>query len=404
MADSDLPPLVWVKAQAPGFHADGSTMATFNLATVLAGYFSLHLVCLNTSITDATVTDRCCPPFTSAVVVTADHQRSKLHRAAFGAWYFAHEKLRVRPRAQSIESCRAFVRGIQDRVRSTGAAVALGEYWTVGPAVASSGANHTVLRLHDVAHENEQASPNPAGKQAINAAGLIRKAELKAANAASETLYVSNEDRRIFERLGVSNGRVIPLHVPFDSKPPDSKNHVKRPSGPVLLFLGHLDWWPNRQGLQWFLDHVFPGVLAKHPTVRLDVVGAGDIDGITVNSPRVRLLGFVDDLESTLRLATIGIVPITAGTGVKTKTLKMLAAGLPVVSTTSGLRGTSGVTGGALVAESATSFASAINSLLEDDELRQGVIDQGQSSLATMHSEDAARAFAEDLVAISGGL
>lgn len=37
-------------------------------------------------------------------------------------------------------------------------------------------------------------------------------------------------------------------------------------------FLGNLDWWPNRDGLRWFLREVWPAV---PKSVRLDLYGPG---------------------------------------------------------------------------------------------------------------------------------
>ena len=42
-----------------------------------------------------------------------------------------------------------------------------------------------------------------------------------------------------------------------------------------LLFVGRLDWLPNREGLAWFLEQVLPGVTARRKTL-LTIVGSGD--------------------------------------------------------------------------------------------------------------------------------
>lgn len=51
------------------------------------------------------------------------------------------------------------------------------------------------------------------------------------------------------------------------------------------------------------------------------------------------LLGFVEDLEPLYRSATVSVIPLNLGAGVKFKTVDALAAGVPVVTTPVGAEG-----------------------------------------------------------------
>ena len=45
------------------------------------------------------------------------------------------------------------------------------------------------------------------------------------------------------------------------------------PSDPTLFFIGALDWLPNQEGLEWFMDKVFDLVTEKVPGLSFHVAG-----------------------------------------------------------------------------------------------------------------------------------
>jgi glycosyltransferase involved in cell wall biosynthesis len=53
----------------------------------------------------------------------------------------------------------------------------------------------------------------------------------------------------------------------------------------------------------------------------------------------VRFEGYVADLGARLREAACFVAPIVSGTGIKTKVLEAMAAGVPVVTTAEGVAG-----------------------------------------------------------------
>ena len=104
------------------------------------------------------------------------------------------------------------------------------------------------------------------------------------------------------------------------------------PGGRSLVFLGDLDYLPNREGVTWFADEVLPAV----PDVdELRVVGRG----LPIPGRRVTSLGFVEDLASEWGRATAMVVPLRAGGGTRLKILDAFGQGVPVVSTAMGVEG-----------------------------------------------------------------
>ncbi len=140
-------------------------------------------------------------------------------------------------------------------------------------------------------------------------------------------------------RARTGSSRVHTL-LPLLREPDDP---VRRYDGdPTFVFLGGLDFPPNRDGLEWFLGSCREAVLAEVPDFRLLLVGRGSENppaAAAAWGDRVRPLGWVDDLDQVLAGAAALLSPLRIGSGIKIKVLEALARGLPVVATPAGVLG-----------------------------------------------------------------
>lgn len=164
------------------------------------------------------------------------------------------------------------------------------------------------------------------------------------------------------------------------------------------LFVG-TNIQPNVHGISWFLDAVWPLVLAARPDATLRIAGTV-CSMLTAGRPGVTLLGVVDSLADEMDGAGVCVVPLLVGSGIKVKLLEALAWGRACVATRVGVQGLEEWADGAmLVADEAESFAAAVVSLMDDGALR-GRIEAGARRLMEEHfsaTSEAARAFAAAL-------
>jgi glycosyltransferase involved in cell wall biosynthesis len=136
--------------------------------------------------------------------------------------------------------------------------------------------------------------------------------------------------------------------------------------GPAAMFLANFAYKPNRNALAFLLEQVLPRVWGQLPEARLLLVGAG-LERSPSEDPRIRTLGFVDDLASVYRQARCAVVPLLQGGGSPLKLVEALAYGLPVVATSravAGLKVESGVD--CLVADGPQAFAETLARVLRD--------------------------------------
>jgi len=104
-----------------------------------------------------------------------------------------------------------------------------------------------------------------------------------------------------------------------------------RPVAPRAVFVADFNYPPNRQALAFLQAEVLPRVWRRLPAAELDVVGRGLRE--PPGDPRVRALGFVDDLSAVYARAACAVVPLLQGGGTPLKLVEGLAHGLPVVAT-----------------------------------------------------------------------
>ena len=76
---------------------------------------------------------------------------------------------------------------------------------------------------------------------------------------------------------------------------------------------------------------------------------AGRICDWLPDTPHVRKLGFVADMQGVFRRAPLALNPVMLGSGINIKLLEAMAAAVPTVSTQTGVRGLPGSYGSGVV-------------------------------------------------------
>lgn len=203
----------------------------------------------------------------------------------------------------------------------------------------------------------------------------LERFEREACRKAQRVLACSSLDADRLRAIAPgANVTVVPNGVDTASFVPD----FDTPTDPgSLLFVGHMGWFPNRDGIEHFSRDILP-LLDHRRDLRVDAIGssAGYVpgqripaDGIGCN---IRFRGFVDDLHACLRQAAVFIVPLRLGGGTRLKVLEAMAMGKAIVSTSKGVEGIDMVDGkNVLIADSPEDFARAVERLLDDPALRE---------------------------------
>ena len=165
--------------------------------------------------------------------------------------------------------------------------------------------------------------------------------EARIMTAASRVVAVSAEDAALMrDRLGVRDVAVVDngVDIAYFAEPANPPARDAR----QILFLGNLEWRPNRDSVELLLTDIMPAVLAAEPDARLCIVGRNPPPSLfkRVRDERhVEIHANVPDVRPYLARAGMLAVPLRIGGGSRLKILEAVASGLPVVSTRIGCEG-----------------------------------------------------------------
>lgn len=190
---------------------------------------------------------------------------------------------------------------------------------------------------------------------------------------------VTDEDRELLLEAGAPDKiTVIPIAIDTDEK----AQLTRAPQSPNIVHIGTMYWPPNINGINWFLDEIYPLVKAQLPEATCTLIGARPPESIIQRGqadPSITVTGYVDDPLPLLSQASMMVVPLQAGGGMRVKILDALAQGLPMVSTTVGCEGIK-VTHeqDILIADTPQDFAAATVRLLTDAALNARLTAEGR--------------------------
>lgn len=225
------------------------------------------------------------------------------------------------------------------------------------------------LRQHNVEHQIWQRVAE--GAKGVKKAYLtslakrLDKYERSVIPRFDAIIPITSIDAQMFERLGAKKQYVLPVGV--DTSRFESEVIAERNS---VFHLGSLDWMPNQEGVRWFVESVWPLVLAEEPEATFHIAGRYIPDWVHAyhGKNNVFVVGEVDSAADFMHSKEIMIVPLKSGSGMRVKIIEGFAARKAIVSTTVGAEGINYEKGKHIeIADAEKQFASKILILLNNE-------------------------------------
>ena len=211
---------------------------------------------------------------------------------------------------------------------------------------------------------------------------LLKRYEKRVYQKFSHVVVTTDDDYQQLKEFKInSQVSVLPNGVDLDIFPERSSD----PGGDHLILTGGMDYVTNIDAACFFSQEIFPLLRQKYPDAILTIVGANPTESVLKlgKNPGITVTGKVPSMAEYLHKATVCVIPLRSGFGIKNKTLEAMAAGVPIVASDRGLEGMK-VDGDntplrALRANKIEEYVKGISNLFEDKKLRQTLSKNGRN-------------------------
>jgi len=218
----------------------------------------------------------------------------------------------------------------------------------------------------------------------------IKRNCLRALDAFDRVWVTCEEDSNEIEK----DSQVLP-NIFFHDAFIEKRNSCGGAESKKILFVGDLQFPPNRDGLDRFLAKVWPLILSRVGDAEFLIVGRGldkekEVEWAAIRG--VSVIGYVDRLDKLYEDCAFTVVPVYFGGGTKIKVLESLAYERTVVLSLEAAKGYASLLDQAkavVCAESDSDFANACVKLLEVPAVRVQMAARGKEIVSRQFSFDA---------------
>lgn len=249
-----------------------------------------------------------------------------------------------------------------------------------------------VLRNHNVEYKIwEKITKNTANplkkwylKQLVK---TLKHFEISALRKADGIISTTTIDADEFLKLAPGK-KVIAIPTSFNIEQlPDDYSLCGNPN---IFHLGAMNWYPNEEGVKWFVQEVFHLIRNRIPEINMHLAGRNMPEWLTnLNVDGIIVDGEVDDAFDYMRKFDIMVVPLLSGSGIRVKIIEGMALGRAIVTTTIGAEGINVENNkNIIIADSPSDFADAVVSLYNDAEKCQQLSENARSFVEEEHTSE----------------
>ena len=158
----------------------------------------------------------------------------------------------------------------------------------------------------------------------------------------------------------------------------------------TIFHIGSMNWFPNVQGIKWFLDECWRSVKAASPQVKAYFAGRNMPDWLlNYDEKDIHIVGEVDDSIRFMTSKQIMVVPLLSGSGIRIKIIEAMSIGKTVIATTIAAEGLMYEDGkNILIADTPKEFADAVKKCLEDPAYAKEIGKCAARLIATKYNTD----------------
>lgn len=165
----------------------------------------------------------------------------------------------------------------------------------------------------------------------------LKHYETEQINRFHQVFAISEPDRQHIVTFGCETALdVFPVALDFEKY---VTNHT--PDGfPTLFHLGAMDWRPNKEGLEWFLDEIWPDIEKLNSELRFYIAGKNmQRQFFEYDSENLVVEGEIFDAVEFINSKSIMIVPLLSASGMRVKIIEGMAMSKCIIATSMAAEG-----------------------------------------------------------------
>ena len=164
----------------------------------------------------------------------------------------------------------------------------------------------------------------------------LKQFELETLKKVDGIVSISESDTAFFKTLNLSNPLITSI-TGVNVKAYNLSNLVDENS---LFIFSSMDWLPNQEAVNWFLENCWQEIKKELPSMQLIIAGRNmPPKYFNLNDERITILNNVKEASEIYQQYHIMLVPLLSGSGLRIKLIEGLSYGKVIVSTAIGAEG-----------------------------------------------------------------
>lgn len=232
------------------------------------------------------------------------------------------------------------------------------------------GAVQCVCRVHNIEHQiwqhladNEKSFLKKKYLHLLTS--RLKQYELDILQRFDALLPISMKEFVFLEQLNPGKCLYLPFGVEEFKLLPEVRCEKKS-----CYHIGSMDWAPNVEGVEWFLQEVWQPIKQTLPEITFYVAGKNmPANLMSKRDAQIEVVGEVEDFVNFSLSKNILIVPLRSGAGVRIKILEAMAMGKTIISTSMALEGIEAIhEKHVMIADTPEDFQACIHRCFQDEE------------------------------------
>ncbi|MEM7161550.1 MAG: glycosyltransferase family 4 protein [Bacteroidota bacterium] len=234
-----------------------------------------------------------------------------------------------------------------------------------------------VLRAHNIEYKLWQRRAKNEknflkGKYKSYLSNELKKYEVHFFGLVDGIASITDQDLSEIQSLGIETPIVT---IPFGLNLEAFQQEDSQLEENSVFHIGSMDWDPNIEGLEWFLNGVMPALKKKNADINFYLAGKKSIE-LQENKKfnEATIVGEVPSSIDFINSKDIMVVPLQSAGGMRIKIVEGMALGKPIVTTSIGAEGIEAEDGKhLLIANNEEEYIDAILKLRSDSAFKKRI-------------------------------